>query len=76
LTTFTDFTVKRARPQLSVYTTDYWILPNPYVFSNNLHEATTKFLTIYFYIKNITNFVCLNESGRKFTAKAKQKQIE
>lgn len=43
---------------------------------NNLHEATTKFLTIYFYIKNITNFVCLNESGRKFTAKAKQKQIE
>ena len=31
LTIFTDFTVKRARPQLSVYTTDYWILPNPYV---------------------------------------------
>jgi hypothetical protein len=76
LTTFTDFTVKRARPQLSVYTTDYWILPNPYVFSNNLYEATTKFLTIYFYIKNITNFVCLNESDRKFTAKAKLKQIE
>gem|GEM_PF-2798821 len=44
--------------------------------SNNLYEATTKFLTIYFYIKNITNFVCLNESGRKFTAKAKLKQIE
>ena len=32
LTTFTDSTVKRARPQLSVYTTNYWILPNLYVF--------------------------------------------
>ena len=27
-----DSTVKKARPQLSVYTTDYWILPNLYAF--------------------------------------------
>ena len=32
LTTSTDSTVKKARPQLSVYTTDYWILPNLYAF--------------------------------------------
>ena len=39
--------------------------------SNNLREETTKYLTIYLYIKNITNFVCLNESGRKLATKAK-----
>ncbi len=44
--------------------------------SNNLREETTKCLTIYLYIKNITNFVCLNESGRKLATKAKLKQIE
>ncbi len=44
--------------------------------SNNLHEETTKYLTIYFYIKNITNFVCLNENGRKFATKAELKRIE
>ncbi|RGZ45180.1 hypothetical protein DW986_15405 [Parabacteroides merdae] len=44
--------------------------------SNNLREETTKYLTIYLYIKNITNFVCLNESGRKLATKAKLKQIE
>ena len=32
--------------------------------SNNLHEDATKYVTISFYIKNITNFVCLNESGK------------
>lgn len=44
--------------------------------SNNLREETTKCPTIYLYIKNITNFVCLNESGRKLATKAKLKQIE
>ena len=44
--------------------------------SNNLREETTKCPTIYLYIKNITNFVYLNESGRKLATKAKLKQIE